>query len=140
MAKYEIRHSCGHVESVDICGTNVNGERERRASWLASRPCRECILADRVARNGKDGMPILVGSPRQVAWALDIRAEMLGKIDELATRFPGREGMQDTASEVYGRMREDIISHEDAAWFIEHRIYDVRGEFSRFAKEVLAGC
>lgn len=42
MAKYEIEHTCGCVETVNICGTNVHGERERKAAWLASKPCYKC--------------------------------------------------------------------------------------------------
>ncbi len=42
MAKYEIKHTCGHTETVNICGTNVHGERERKAEWLASKPCYKC--------------------------------------------------------------------------------------------------
>lgn len=42
MAKYEITHTCGCVETVNICGTNVNGERERKAAWMESKPCYKC--------------------------------------------------------------------------------------------------
>lgn len=84
MAKYEITHSCGHSETVNICGTNVHGERESRAEYLASMPCRECrnraeterarVIADDA------GMPRLAGTEKQVAWAERIRLDMVKRM------------------------------------------------------------
>ena len=31
MAQYNIHHTCGHEETVQIYGTNVHGERQRKA-------------------------------------------------------------------------------------------------------------
>lgn len=138
MAKYEIKHSCGHVSTVNICGTNVNGERERRAAWLESRPCDKCALERRVEQNGKDGLPELSGTPKQIAWALDIRRKMLGEIDKFAGRHPAKPGMEEVAEAVYAAMCEDILAHGEASWFIENDIYDVRGEFSRVARELMS--
>jgi deoxycytidylate deaminase len=42
MAQYTIKHTCGHEEVVNICGTNVHGERDRKVAWLESKPCHEC--------------------------------------------------------------------------------------------------
>ena len=50
MAKYDIIHTCGHTETHEIVGTDVNGERARKAAWLATTICRECYRASRDAR------------------------------------------------------------------------------------------
>lgn len=44
MSKFTIAHSCGHESTVDLLGKMA--DRDRKATWLASRPCRECALAD----------------------------------------------------------------------------------------------
>lgn len=40
--QYTILHACGHRAMSQIYGTNVHGERERKAAWLASKPCTAC--------------------------------------------------------------------------------------------------
>ena len=44
MAKFTIPHTCGHESEVNLLGKMA--DRDRKAAWLASRPCRECALAD----------------------------------------------------------------------------------------------
>lgn len=76
--KYEITYSCGHTEAVQIYGTNVHGEREKKAAWLAEHHvCSACLKADREAakaaaaeRAKANGMT--EGSDKQMAWAADI--------------------------------------------------------------------
>ena len=75
--KYEITYSCGHTETVQIYGTNVHGEREKKADWLAKHHvCSACLKADREAakaaaeRAKANGMT--EGSDKQMAWACDI--------------------------------------------------------------------
>lgn len=71
---YEIAHVCGHTEDVQIYGSNVHGERERRAARLASQPCYACKktaetkAAIEYAR--ANGFCVdMVGSEKQVSWA-----------------------------------------------------------------------
>ena len=42
MSKYTITHACGHEEVHNIVGTNVHGERDKKAEWLSTRLCYEC--------------------------------------------------------------------------------------------------
>lgn len=40
--KYDITHTCGHERRIDITGTNVHGERDRKVKYFESCPCPEC--------------------------------------------------------------------------------------------------
>lgn len=78
MAQYSITHTCGHEETVQIYGTNVHGERDRKISWLESKPCRDCIN-NKVLINANQ----LTGSEKQVAWANNLRAEAIQKVNRI---------------------------------------------------------
>ena len=79
MAQYNIHHTCGHEETVQIYGTNVHGERQRKAEWLESKPCRDC---ERKAMREENlaGAAALEGSEKQVNLANDLRAKAIGDI------------------------------------------------------------
>ncbi len=88
MAYYEITRACGHVEDVNITGTNVHGEREQRARWLATQDCSGCYRARREDERvrvadewlGTSTLPPLSGSERQVEWAERIRTKGIATI------------------------------------------------------------
>lgn len=79
MAQYNIHHTCGHEETVQIYGTNVHGERQHKAEWLESKSCRDC---ERKAMREENltGAAELEGSEKQVNWANDLRANAIGEI------------------------------------------------------------
>ena len=134
MAKYEINHICGHVETVQIYGTNVHGERERRAAWLASKPCPECERRAKAeaarAKADEMGLPELTGSAKQVAWAEDIRAKAVRDAED-ALGFDQSRALVASGTltaEQAARMplleqalREGASEHADAAWWIDNR-------------------
>lgn len=85
MAQYNIHHTCGHEETVQIYGTNVHGERTSKAEWLESKPCRDCERKEMRDEN-LTGAAELEGSEKQVNWANDLRAKAIGDIKaKLAT-------------------------------------------------------
>lgn len=100
MAHYDITHTCGHDERIELFGKT--SERERRIEWLQERPCTECWKKERAAeaearRNKEAAMIVeklgndaadavnalsnatctLEGSAKQVAWAEDIRTKCI---------------------------------------------------------------
>ena len=79
MAQYNIHHTCGHEETVQIYGTNVHGERQRKAEWLESKPCRDCER-EAMREENLTGAAELTGSDKQVSWANDLRAKAIGDI------------------------------------------------------------
>ena len=66
MSIYKITHSCGHTVEHQIYGTNVHGEREKKAAWLESRLCYDCYKqaeAEKAAKASEDAnLPELTGS------------------------------------------------------------------------------
>ncbi|WP_070017076.1 hypothetical protein [Streptomyces nanshensis] len=141
MAQQRITFACGHIKTVQLSGPAR--QRESRARWLAESECLTCRNAQQdreraeasernAAANRAAGLPELEGSPKQVAWAETIRAEMLDEMARQKTRFT--ELLEDEVS----RRRADVRKNQEqqlrcietvlaalreiatARWFIDH--------------------
>lgn len=118
MALYGITYRCGHDDMVQIYGTNVHGEREKKAAWYGTIDCPACRAAK--ARQEHDGLPALEGSDKQVAWADDIRDEVLDEARK------DRDGWEDHgAAEEQLAAADRIIAwlkdQASASWWIDHK-------------------
>ena len=150
MAHYDITHTCGHDERIELFGKT--SERERRIEWLQERPCTECWKKEREAeaeaRKNKEAAMIverlgndaaeavnalfnasctLEGSAKQVAWAEDIRAESIAHaldlLRDLVSRLPGEATAQQSAA-IAARCNAlvSVIANKTAAaWWIDNR-------------------
>lgn len=120
MAQYQVTHTCGHSETVQITGTDVHGERARRAAWLESLPCLDCQHEAQRAQAAAEtaDMPALTGSPRQVAWATTIRASIMREIAEQQTRQD--ETGQPTPPNIAAAIAR-LRATTAAGWWIDHR-------------------
>jgi len=69
-------HSCGHGGERYQAYGHHDG-RERQLAAIESHPCPTCrrTEADRLANEA--GLPLLIGSPKQIAWASEIRERAL---------------------------------------------------------------
>lgn len=125
MAQYNIRHTCGHEETVQVYGTNVHGERQRKAEWLESKPCRDC---ERKAMRDENltGADELTGSDKQVSWANDLRAKAIGdikanlaKIDTkyIAAPQEWKDAQRKAGEAIIGAM----LAENSAKTIIDHR-------------------
>lgn len=88
---YEIERICGHVEEVQLYKTNVHGERDKLASWLASRPCDACKRAARAKATEERSKAMgftneMAGSQKQVVWAKALRIKRAEEIRECAEK------------------------------------------------------
>lgn len=150
MAHYDITHTCGHDERIELFGKT--SERERRIEWLQERPCTECWKKERAAeaearRNKEAAMIVeklgndaaeainalsnasctLEGSAKQVAWAEDIRskciAQAIDQLRDLAARLPGKATAQQSAALAVrcNAIASVIANKTSAAWWIENR-------------------
>lgn len=150
MAHYDITHTCGHDERIELFGKT--SERESRIEWLQERPCTECWKKERKAeaearRNKEAAMIVekfgddaadavnaisnaasnLKGSSRQIMWAEDIRAdcitEIIDRLHSLVARIPGKATAQQSAEfAVRCRAFASVIANEtSAAWWIDNR-------------------
>lgn len=130
VAKYTVRHTCGHPLEYTFYGKHT--ERDRKLRWLAEQPCRACIRAEELRRAQtkaeKQELPPLVGTEKQVAWAGRIRYEALMVLDRWVQDDWLDEAMAlpDDLAFIPGEsvtMREtvDRIRAEDSArWWIDH--------------------
>lgn len=135
MARYEVTRACGHIEYVALFGKHK--DREWRLENIESQKlCRECWQAElerrrqdetakAAAEARESGLPELVGTEKQVAWAERIRMTILAKLDELATNAARK---RDELQERFGISLEEfdaavraIQGKTSASWWIEHR-------------------
>jgi hypothetical protein len=130
MAKYDITHSCGHDETVNIVGPEK--DRPRKREWLESQPCYECKREQAIlgaqAWASKRGLVVLEGSEKQVAWAEKIRKEFVESferiIDNISKRMekkeePTAEDEQDVIH--MHRAHELLLRQSQAKFWIDHR-------------------
>lgn len=125
MAQYNIHHTCGHEETVQIYGTNAHGERQRKAEWLESKPCRDC---ERKAMREENltGAAELTGSDKQINWANDLRAKAIddikAKLAKLDTQYIAApqewKAAQRTAGEA---IITAMLAETSAKTIIDHR-------------------
>lgn len=92
MAKYEVKHSCDHVEVVQLVG--LQKERDRKLAWLEQQVCPACVQAERVKvaqglveMQSAAGLPSLSGSEKQITWAAQIRHDFLFACDKIDKRL-----------------------------------------------------
>lgn len=111
MAKYQITYKCGHLGTVQIFGPVA--ERDKKAGWIASKNCPECEELRRAeehaaaslaaaAVNQEAGLPRLVGSEKQIAWAETLRAKALEKMTQEMQE--GKERLKKMQRKVNGKI------------------------------------
>jgi hypothetical protein len=114
MAKYEVKHSCGHTETIQLYGPHKNRE------WVISKEeeklCSDCWQEHLKTKREKDfekakkenekrELPDLIGTPKQIAWAETIRAEFFRLAD--LTEKPRNEVSD---NDLYFHIGEDLKS------------------------------
>ena len=127
MAKYTIKHICGHTQVHQIYGTNSHGERDRKQAWLATCLCDDCYKAqqqaERDAKNAESAkanteahLPTLTGTPKQIAWAETIRAEKIKKLNEILASIEALKAKR-ALSEIEEKVQAFAIAYknEDSA-------------------------
>lgn len=111
--KHEVTFSCGHKGTVQLYGSRV--ERERKIWYFENRAdCPECEEKARVEAAAKalaqakaDGLPELEGTEKQVAWAVQIRARILGAYNEYMSEAERR--YDDALAEVDAAQRDAFV-------------------------------
>lgn len=116
MAKYTIKHTCGHSHQYQIVGALA--DRDRKIAWLASQDCPECRKAAEkaAAESAAEKSPFaviaaaeLTGSEKQVAWAKDIRAKVVA---DLVSIIPAA---------IYAETNQVLAAKNEAKWWIDNR-------------------
>lgn len=83
MAMYEVKHACGHVETVDLAGPYKT--REYRLEQMRSEICPACRKKELEEKSRAKGLAELNGTERQVAWALQIRIKSIYSLEALTS-------------------------------------------------------
>jgi len=120
--KYEVKHTCGHASEVSLYGKQA--ERDRKLAWMATQPCRECEAAARKARheaenaaaaatNIEAGLPALIGSEKQIAWAESIRADFRTGWNATWMKAP------EAACPILNGIINRLMAEASAKWWIE---------------------
>lgn len=76
--KYYVTHKCGHDEMVELFGKGT--DRDRKIARMESEECPECRAKHAIERDEAKGYAALEGSPKQIAWASDIREGMFERM------------------------------------------------------------
>lgn len=108
MAKYTIKHTCGHTQVHDLFGPHV--QRDRKIKYETGCICDACYRTQKIAAEqaaaakleAEITLPELTGSEKQIAWAKSIRAKMI-------------------ADGPINPEYKDALVKTDSRWFIERR-------------------
>ena len=145
MSREIITFSCGHEDTIVLFGNSR--ERARKAKWLAERKC-SCYEAELAAQRASEsaeatekakasGLPILQGSPKQIAWAESIRAKALASEGNNPLNKPDDEDAKQDAQrngwsfedvkiahkailDAEQAARGELLKQSDAKWWIDH--------------------
>ena len=121
MAKYTINHICGHQSVADICGPESGraGQRDR----METRMCSDCYhkqQAQAVAAASTE-LPTLIGSDKQVQWALTIRLKMLADAQRYADQKIAESGNAEKVKTLLTAAIEWLKAQTDARYWIDNR-------------------
>ena len=115
MAHYDIAHTCGHIERVDLFGKYT--DRNYRISRLQQQACPACRAKKANEDAAANGLPLLSGSDAQIVWANDIREQFRANFKALEDRIKtatkeSRAKVENIARAYY----EVTISQNSRAW------------------------
>jgi hypothetical protein len=123
MAKYNIMRACGHVEIVQIFGTNAHCERDRREVYEGTLLCRTCLQAKRLKYEETKCLPVLTGSEKQIAWAITIRSKLLESAKKTRTRIEGmaQASDRDATLHLIDETVKILLEQTVASWWINNQ-------------------
>lgn len=128
---YDITYTCGHHGTVQLFGATP--QREQRLRHLETMVCPDCEAKQKAERNAKAaraaksaGLPDLVGTSKQTAWAETIRAEKLTALGRVMEEAQARsDGLQKPVDMQLLTAACAMVAAQDiAAWWIETRNMD----------------
>ena len=120
MAQYNVTFACGHTQAVSPKGPEKC--HARKIAWLRTQQCPACKLAAEQERARQEaaaqGLPELVGTAKQIAWALTVRRSMLSAIRQcLHTAVASGDMSPDDAFSIDQR----VSAIAEARFWIENR-------------------
>lgn len=137
MAWNEINYSCGHTDRIQMYGPTRN--RESKKKWMERGICTECYRKQKEEERAKasrvaaeqaksSGLPELVGSEKQIAWAETIRKNALASAqnnvlsrDAFASLPVDKQEASRGLFEVVRTARDRLEIETSAKWWIDNR-------------------
>lgn len=125
MGKYTVKHTCGHIENIELFGKI--SDREYKIKQMGQQECPKCQLAKELKyieeKNDKLGLQPLLGSEKQIAWGSNIRIKFLEIIDDL------NKIVRPEIKKLYDEWVDKQLLLIDAKLWIENR-YDLNSKDS----------
>ena len=116
MAKYDVKMSCGHTETVELYGKSE--DRQKRIKYLEKYGlCKFCYREKRnediKSEETANGLEPLEGSEKQVAWARSIRAKKFKEINEVFEKAK--------TDPLFDKLVSWLKSQKQAKWWIDRQ-------------------
>lgn len=73
--KYKVTCSCGHDIIIDVYGETL--KHEKKLFFYRENECPDCFIRALEKQESKKSLPALVGSDKQVRWAMQLREKHL---------------------------------------------------------------
>lgn len=112
--KTTVTYACGHTEEIQVFGKR--SDREKKIAWLEAQLCAECRAREGAEQGAAKGWAALEGSPKQIAWAEDLRSETMDAIAATKTRTESESALKDRVIKYIGGITS-------AEWWIDNRFY-----------------
>lgn len=131
MAKYKTKcRECGELHTVELFGKCTSRARKMGVSSIADseegeygycESCKEAYKArkQKEAQEANKGLPELKGSPKQIAWAEQIRAEKAEALKPFKEKFQAAENNK--AAEIGLNIIENLFKNDNASFWIDAR-------------------
>lgn len=123
MAKYTVTYKCGHTATIQLFGKY--DDRERKIAYYKTIDCPECKAKAAAEKATEQGLAALTGSPKQVAWAEQIRAKFVELAGGLKKRGEGN-GANPQVQAIY-KVLDETMQNENASFWIDNR-FDFESE------------
>lgn len=131
----EITHRCGHQAEHEMSINYMirhSGERrggqDQWVDYLASQPCPTCRVNE-----GRSDLPVLTGSDKQVAWALDVRRPLITWLEQVAAN-PLTNTLRDGMGRGYVPPVLDRL--DDLDWLHDDDLHAARRARDHYAGDV----
>lgn len=123
MATYTIKHTCGHVAHHNICGTNVNGQRDNKVKYLESKICQDCDRAKKLeeAKQANADLPQLTGTVKQIAWAEQIRAAAVKSLTDIKDIVVANYDNSPENADKLIKVIDETLSKTESTFWINNR-------------------
>ena len=113
---YDVKHKCGHTRFTTFYGKDW--QHQRQLEFEAAKLCPDCFKGsleqrslETAATNLAAGLPELLGSPKQVAWAESIRAAALAELNKITV-------MKEPE---FSASLTELLKNDLAKWWIDNR-------------------